>query len=237
MLFNRFSIAHAYHHRPSHNPNLFLTTEELSQQNEPIILNSPHGVCGDYSPPWPWSNISIWHLMNWKNTSSNLKSNSEVTRLVQEVLQAPDFKIQDLSSFNVSRKTSQFDVAEKEIPPEDGFGIDRWKHTTINILVPTRERKKKGNGLTFSVDGLHYRSILDVICTVFAEASLKSFHLTPFKRLWKSPLTGREQRMYDELYMSDAWNQAHDEIIKQRRGDGCKLERVVVGLMFWSDST
>ena len=236
-LFNRFGIARAYRHRPSHDPDSFLTTEELSQQNEPITINSPHGAHGDYSPRWPWSNISIWHLMNWKNTGSNLKSNSEVTRLVQEVLRAPDFKIQDLSSFNASRETSRFDVAEKEIPPEDGFGINRWKHTTVNISVPTREKKKEGNGLTFSVDGLRYRSILDVICTVFAEASSKSFHLTPFKRLWKSPLTGREQCVYDELCTSDAWNQAHDEIMKQRRGDGCKLERVVAGLMFWSDST
>ena len=175
--------------------------------------------------------------MNWKNTSGKLKSNSEVTRLVQEVLRALDFKIQDLSSFNAFRETSRFDMAEKEIPPEDGFGIDRWKHTTVNISVPTREKKKEGNGLRFSMDGLHYRSILDVIHTVFAEASLKSFHLTPFKQLWKSPLTGCEQRVYDELYTSDAWNQAHDEIMKQRRGDGCKLERVVAGLMFWLDST
>ena len=89
----------------------------------------------------------------------------------------------------------------------------------------------------FSMDGLHYRSILDVICTVFMEASSKSFHLMPFKQLWKSPLTGRKQRVYDELYTSDAWNQAHNEIMKQRRGDGCKLERVVAGLMFWLDST
>lgn len=43
--------------------------------------------------------------------------------------------------------------------------------------------------------------------------------------------------MYDELYTSDTWNQAHDKIMKQRRGDDCELERVVAGLMFWSDST
>ncbi|KAG2061622.1 hypothetical protein BDR06DRAFT_1042018 [Suillus hirtellus] len=43
--------------------------------------------------------------------------------------------------------------------------------------------------------------------------------------------------LYDKLYMSDAWIQAQDEIQKQRRDDGCQLERVVAGLMFWSDST
>ena len=100
--------------------------------------------------------------MTWKETGSNLKSNSEVTRLVHDVLQASDFDIQDLSLFNTSRHTSQIDAAQKEIPPEDVFGIDRWKRTMVEISVPIRE-KKEGNGQTFSVDGLQYRPILDVI--------------------------------------------------------------------------
>ena len=87
------------------------------------------------------------------------------------------------------------------------------------------------------MDGFRYRSITDVVHAVFAEASSKWFHLTPFKKLWQSPVTGREQRVYDEVYTSDAWIQAQDEIMKQRRSNGCKLERVVAGLMFWSDST
>ena len=159
--------------------------------------------------------------MSWKNSGSAQKSNSEVNRLVHEVLQAPDFNAKDLVSFDASMETSWFDAAEKEIPPEDVFTIDRWRHTTIDISVPTR-KKKEGNGVTFSVNGLCYKLILNVIQAVLAEVSSKSFHLTPFKRLWKSPITGHKQRVYDELYASDAWNQAHDEIMKQRRDNGCK---------------
>ena len=111
--------------------------------------------------------------------------------------------MQDLSRFDTSRETSQFNAAEKKIPPEDAFGIDKWKHASIDISVPTREKKKEGNGLMFSVDGLCYRPILDVIRAVFAEASSKNFHFMPFKRLWKSSLTGHQQCVYDELYASD----------------------------------
>ena len=50
-------------------------------------------------------------------------------------------------------------------------------------------------------------------------------------------MTGHKQRLYDELYTSDAWNEAHDALQKQKRDDGCKLERVIAGLMFWSDAT
>ena len=149
--------------------------------------------------------------MTWKNNSGIQKSNGEVTQLVWKVLEAPDFKIRDLSTFNASRETARFDAAEKEIPPEDPFGIDRWKHASINISVPTREKRKEGNGMTFTVEGLQYRPILDLVYMVFGQALSMRFHLTPFKRLSKSPLTGCEQRIYDELYMSDAWNQAHDK--------------------------
>ena len=68
-------------------------------------------------------------------------------------------------------------------------------------------------------------------------AAAKWFHFTPFKHIWKSPVTGQEQRLYDELYTSDAWNKAHDDMQKQRRDDGCNLEHVIAGLMFWSDGT
>ncbi|KAF9237036.1 hypothetical protein BU15DRAFT_76410 [Melanogaster broomeanus] len=47
----------------------------------------------------------------------------------------------------------------------------------------------------------------------------------------------KEQRLYDELYSSDAWIEEHDKVQKQQRQDGCKLERVIAGMMFWSDAT
>ena len=38
--------------------------------------------------------------MSWKLTGSSQKSNAEVTCLVREVIQAPDFNIDDLANFN-----------------------------------------------------------------------------------------------------------------------------------------
>ncbi|KIK11948.1 hypothetical protein PISMIDRAFT_121800, partial [Pisolithus microcarpus 441] len=89
---------------------------------------------------------------------------------------------------------------------------------------------------TFAVPGLMYRPLTLVIKAAFSEPVSKWFHFIPFKRIWKSA-SGQEQRIYDELYSSDVWNKAHDEIQKQKRDDNCRLERVIAGLMFWSDST
>jgi hypothetical protein len=101
--------------------------------------------------------------MRWKSTGSNLKSDAEVTQLVHDVLKALDINIQQLSRFNTSCETSHYDAVEKEIPPEDVFTVDRWTCMSINISVPTRENEKEGNGWMFSVDGVLYRPILDVV--------------------------------------------------------------------------
>jgi len=235
--FNRFGIACEYRHRPSHDPNAFLSAKDLSnftcstleqvghdpsaRQEGPSLLRDNH------APPWPWANMSIWWLMNWRLTGSAQKSSAEVNRLVCKVIQAEDFNILELDGFNAHTETLRLDAAERALPEDDPFGTDQWKTTDVEISVPTREKNPEGNGRAFRVEGLKYWLLTSVVRAVFAEALSKLLHLTPFKRIWRSPLTECEQRIYDELYTSDVWIQAHDEIMKQRREDNCQLERVI----------
>ena len=131
----------------------------------------------------------------------------------------------------------RFDRSESALDESNPLQQDGWKESSVDILIPTQECNPDGNGRQFTIKGLFHRPLTAVIRAVFAGEAAKLFHLTPFKRIWRSPTTGQEQRLYDELYTSDAWNKAHDALQKQRRSDGCKLERVIAGLMFWSDAT
>ena len=239
--FNRFGIAREYRHRPSYDPEHCVPPEELSNPPD----NDGHTL-GSYtrprSPPWPWANMSTWRLMSWQLTGNDQKSNAETTRLVHDVLLADDFKLEDLSSFHAETATKKMDKSEAALAPDsqsaDVREWDGWKtDVDVDIKIPSREKCTEGNGRIFTVHGLAYRPLVSVIRAAFTDTLSKFFHFTPFKRIWKSPVTGREQRLYDELYTSDAWNQAHDDLQKQRREDGCTLERVIAGLMFWSDST
>ncbi|KIM60972.1 hypothetical protein SCLCIDRAFT_123103 [Scleroderma citrinum Foug A] len=113
---------------------------------------------------------------------------------------------------------------------------DGWKtNVDIKIQVPLCKKCSEGTEKTFTVPDLAYRPLVSVIRAAFTDPVSQWFHLTPFKHIWKSPVTGREQRLYDELYTSDAWNKAHNDLQKQQREDS--LERVIAGLMFWSDGT
>ena len=181
--------------------------------------------------------------MTWMMTGSRMKSEVEVTRLVHEVIESEDFDRNHLIGFNVHTEMKHFDKSKNSPRPRHesnstpNLAQDAWKESTISISVPTRERCAGGNGQDFTVPGLFHHSLTGVIRVAFTEKAAKWFHLTPFKRIWKSPLSGQEQRVYDELYTSDTWITAHDEIQKQRREDGCKLERMIAGLMLWSDAT
>jgi len=238
MSVNLFGIGREYHHQPTHDPDAFVSADQLSNFR-PVSNPEPSnaGVVSSLKPPpWSWRNMSIWRLMTWMMTGTNQLSEAKVTWLVKEVLSAEDFSVQDLNGFNAHTEMGHFDSSEADTYDNDIFQRDGWKETATEILVLTRERNPNGNGQPFTVPGFQYHPLTAVIRAAFSEAASKSFHFTPFKHFWMSPVTGREQRLYDELYTSDVWIKAHNDLQKQRRSDGCKLERVIAGLMFWLDS-
>ena len=237
--FNKFGIAREYRHRPSYDPEQSVPIEELANFGNgggtAVDLGTSH-----QSAPWPWSNMSVWRMMAWLLTGNGEKSSGETNRLVDGVLLADDFDLKDLSGFNVETAMRKLDQAEAALQsdPTSSVNWDGWKtNVGVDIQVPSREKCAKGNGQRFTIHGLAFRPLVPVIRSAFEAAAAKWFHFTPFKRIWKSLVTGQEQRLYDELYTSDAWNKAHDDVQKQRRDNGCNLKRVIAGLMFWSDST
>ena len=119
-------------------------------------------------------------------------------------------------------------------PPNDG-----WRESEVAIQVPDgKEHADDGSIPTFTVPGLHHRSITAVIRSVFEDPTAsRNFHYMPFKTFWKSSSTSPAQRVYDEIYSSDAMIEAHLKLQQSPPEPGCELERVVASLMFWSDST
>ena len=172
--------------------------------------------------------------MEWMITGGNKKTVSEVDRL-SKILCSSEFRLADLSGFSARQENRRLDLSDKG-GPDTPYSNDGWIESSVNISIPTGVKDTAGKGQPFAVPGLHRRSLLAVIKTALADVTSYRFHFSPFKRLWKSP-TGTEERCFDEAYTSDAWLNAHDALQKQRNEPGCKLEKVIIGLMFWSDST
>jgi hypothetical protein len=51
--------------------------------------------------------------MKWVNTGSRLKSEGEVNRLVDEVINAPDFHAEDLRNFSAHQANGCLDMVDK----------------------------------------------------------------------------------------------------------------------------
>ncbi|KAF9465231.1 hypothetical protein BDZ94DRAFT_1348997, partial [Collybia nuda] len=231
---NQFNILREYNHQPSYDPDAHIKPEDLS--NIPISqpTNDLPEIPQSYKPPWPFQNMSEYLLMNWFHSGGNQKSEAEINRLITEVIANVDFRPSDLADFTIHQGNTSLDKANlgyRNIP----FSTDDWHEVLVDIDIPVP--LKGTSSKTFQVPGLYYRSITDVIKNVWGSISFAQFHLSPFKRIHVNPSTGKETRMYYEVYTSDAWIAAHDKLQKEPNEPGCKLEKVIAGLMFWSDST
>ena len=227
--FNKFGVARLYRYCPSYDPDSLLTADQLSN-----IVNHPtraSDASGDHSnperpslptrfalklPPWPWKNMSVWRLMSWGMSRSHEKSHSKLTHLVNNILKVDDFCINNLpDNFNASREYQKLDHAMHE-ESQGIFSGDGWRESSVRISVLTGIKDTGNRARLFNVPNLFYHSITSVIHAAFSELTAKLFHLTLFKRIWRSPTSGREQRIYDELYCSDAWNDEHDKLQKEK---------------------
>jgi hypothetical protein len=173
--------------------------------------------------------------MEWMLTGSNKKTVRELDRLANDVLGSREFKLEDLTGFNARQANNCLDLSEKD-DLDDPFSHDGWIESSVQISIPTGSKDSSGCGANFTVPGLHHRSLLSVMKAAIADTTACYFHFSPFKRIWK-PSYGPEERCFDEAYTSDSWIDSHNELQKQPNEPGCKLEKVILGLMFWSDST
>ncbi|KAG2751869.1 hypothetical protein P692DRAFT_201683986, partial [Suillus brevipes Sb2] len=229
--FNSLGLCRLYPRRPSFEPNTFIPSSLLASTSPTIAQESvfPPPLL---PPPYPFSNMSIYRLMSWMNSGSNMTSETKVAQLVKDVMLAEDFNTKDLENFSVKRSLRQLDSEEsggKITFPDD------WIETSVNINIPTKSKEDKP--LPYNIPGFHYRPLTQVVRAAFADAQATAFHLLPFKKLWKDPLDDHQERIYDELYTSDAWLEAQDNLQKLPKEPGCSLERIVAGLMFFSDAT
>ena len=224
---NSFGLLREYLYRPSFDPDSFVPDKDLHQVGgaDPVPMPPP-------SPAPVHRNESVEMIMNWKDSGAPTKSDTEVNRLVKDVLLDPKFKLEDLRGFSVTRENRQSDAAEKKSP-----FLDSFQTADIKIEVPSGVKGISPG--TFTVPGLLYRKLTAVIQAAFSSPLASHFHFSPFKLFHKSP-SGEEERVFSELYNSDVFIEEHDNVQRAPlppNEPDCKREKVVAALMFWSDST
>ena len=170
------------------------------------------------------------------NIGGRSKSEGEVNRLVNDVLKSPNFSIEDIQSFNAHRANTHLNASKKKNPLDDDFQV-----TSVTIEVPTGEQTDSGEYRPFSVPSLHYQNLLSIIKATFQGPLSQNFHFTPSLLMHRSLVMGTDQHLYSKICRLDVFIEKHNRIQNHLQpppdDPGCKLEKVVAALMFWSDST
>jgi hypothetical protein len=179
--------------------------------------------------------------MDWFYRPSMTKSIAEVNALVKTVILAPDFNPEDLVGFDAAKENVRMDNYRTD--PSDSptpFSYeDGWLKGSVDIPLPCDGFKFPSEAVapTFSVE-FHYRKITQVIQSALAEQRAEGFHTFPFKAFWQPSPNEPDERIYSEIYTGDAWNAEYEKIFEiPHSGEHSDLERFIIGLMIWSDST
>lgn len=225
--FSSFGLCRLYPHRPSFEPDRFVPSELLAKSSPTVVQADP--TPNVQAPPYPFPNMTIYRLISWMNSGSHLVSETKVSHLVRDVILADDFKREHLENFSVRRSLRELDKDDKG---RKATFPDDWIESSVTINIPTKS--KEDGPQPYTIHEFHHRPLVEVIRAAFADVQARAFHLLPFKRLWRDPMDGHQERVFDELYTSDAWLDAQDKLPKE---PGCSLERVIAGLMFFSDAT
>ncbi|KAJ3711816.1 hypothetical protein C8R42DRAFT_648049 [Lentinula raphanica] len=207
---NSFQLWREYPHKPSYDPDGEVGIEDLSNLPTQRIPDDDDSSSEteSASPLNPTQTL----LTAWQNNGNATKSHGEMNELAH-LIQRPDFQL--------TKADEDWDYNKLK---------DSFKETSIDIEVPSGDKNIPPK--TFSIPGL--------LCTL-----AKHFHYTPFRLFQKLPSSNASsedelefQRVFTDLYNSDAFLREHDRVQRAPTDDPeCKAEKVVAALMCWSDAT
>jgi hypothetical protein len=172
-----------------------------------------------------------------------MKSQSSFQRLL-EIVGHPAFCPQDIMGKKWQRIDAQL-IGERLENPNDGDNqwLDEqngegWVKTPVKINVPFHHRMLHPGPKEFDAGFLHHRRLMSVIREKITRPSAHShLHFEPYEFFWRPHDAAEPVRVHGELYTSEAFLEAHRVLQDSPAEPGCELPRVVLGLMFASDST
>ncbi|KAF4615743.1 hypothetical protein D9613_012409 [Agrocybe pediades] len=238
---NRFGVYRVYKHgRPSLMPNESRTLNSRALIKSQLPAGGAMQALSDVnSATSPFRNKSIELLMSWHYSSSRIKSFGTLNSLVQDVILNPEFNAADLNGFDAAKQASILDNFTPPHPRSVLSPDDGWIESYVPIRLPPPGRGEWGqeaDAPVYNVKGFFYRKPLEVIKAALQEEAAARFNFTPFEEYWKPSADATPERIFSEIYNSDAFLQEDAKIRAQPRSD-CSLETVVVPLVLYSDST
>jgi len=120
--------------------------------------------------------------MSWHYNSSNTKSLHDLDTLVNTVLLSDHFKTEELVGFDAAKEAKKiYDINEKAA--SDAPLNNSWFRGSVSIQLPCNkvEHCSEADAPLYTVNGLLYRKLLEVIKAAYQENRATQYHTTPFQ--------------------------------------------------------
>ena len=184
----------------------------------------------------PFLNATVLWLLNWFYQGST-KTLAALQSLVNNVILHPDFHSSNLKNFSASRKSQWLEklnsVPDSNLPY---LKNDDWKESLVKVPLPLAQTQHptKDDAPMLEIKFVHW-DLCELIKSGIQDfANSHNFHWHGFKQFWKPSEGKPEQQVYGEVYTSDAFLEMESML---PHIEGCTLEKAVIPLIVYSDST
>ncbi|KAH7919882.1 hypothetical protein BV22DRAFT_1022211, partial [Leucogyrophana mollusca] len=225
---------------PVHDPEEHVTIADLS--NTLPVSQTNRNSDSESSNFGPYPNESSFRLGEWFWSSGTQKSQASFRELL-DIVEDPSFCPQDIRGTNWRRVDQKLAASDSEDEWID-LTHANWQKASITLPVPFHKKTRDPGSKDFVVGDFYHRSIVSIICEKLASRrDCQHFHFEPYSLHWAreqnlhSTVPQDPVRVHGELYTSQSFIDAHQQVQALPPEPGCNRPRVVVALQFWSDST
>jgi hypothetical protein len=259
---NTFGLSRSYKGVPSSVPDQPSALSYIPGYIHPEPRKEPRPI-QDIISPYPNLSSFLFDHNFWTTSTTKSRNDRDILR---DLVTCADFNTDDIKETNFRKIEEELRGRSSRHSWEQQRG---WRTSEIAIGIPLGIKKTGSvrredaahearlrnaprpppsatadlEGYPVSIKDFHHRSICEVIRETFSrDPAARAFHYHPYEQTYHSPANPGlpTERVYDELYASDAWIR-EDARIQTVRIDPSNRDRdlpcAIAAMMVWSDET
>ena len=227
---------------PINDPDMENSLEEVGHfvaHENPSKFNK--GITDASNPFYPYPNETSLLLGDWYWNQGHHKSQVGFKKLL-DIIGDLEYHPEDVWNTNwmaINRNLGNCSVQDDKTRGDCRWlnGDSGWKKATVQICTPFHCHAQHPGPKEYTVEGFHYRSLVDIIHKNISDPTHQLFHYEPYELHWQLPHKAKDVRVYGKLYTSESFLTAHHQLQDSLPEFGCILPRHIIGLMLWLDGT
>ena len=222
---------------PSHDPDEQAASTQSFLPRPTSSINfadpTPPITSTSDNPFHPYPNYASLQLGDWYWNHGPQKSQEDF-KLLLDIVGDLEFRPENVRNMN-------WRAIDRELGSNSGDELetgDGWSRSPIRISVLFHRRMPNPGSYDYTIPDFHHRHLVSIIRETLSDPSYHwVYHYESYELRWHPPNNACDDRAHGELYTSEAFIKAQEQLMASPRKPDCNLTRCIAALMFWSDAT